>query len=106
MIYGGYADKEWDSSKTPKKDSESFIFSFSKQSKSFKIREGYDSLICYPEFGPSFGVSNDNIAELWIKGNKGGYNNTCAFGDINRICTGKAKSFDVSEIEVYEIIFE
>ena len=105
VIYGGYADKEWDSSEPIKKDSESFIFSFSKQSKSFKNKEGYDSLICYPELGPSFGVSNGS-AELWIKGKKGGYNNTCAFGDINRICTGKAKSFDVSEIEVYEIIFE
>ena len=105
MIYGGYADKEWDSSKTPKKDSESFIFSFSKQSKSFKNQEGYDSLICYPEYGPSFGVSN-NYPELWIQGKKGRYDNTCAFGDINRICTGKAKSFDVLEIEVYEIIFE
>jgi len=50
-------------------------------------------------------VSN-GLAELWIKGKKGRYDNTCAFGDINRICTGKAKSFVVSEIEVYEIIFE
>ena len=65
----------------------------------------HHSIICYPEFGPSFGVINQH-PELWIKDKKGGYDSTSAYGDDKRICTGGATSFDVLEIEVFQIIFE
>ena len=107
--YGGYTKEKWDISNTVKKDDNSFIFSFSNKSEPFFMKESKDnsffSIICSQEFGPSFGFTNKK-PELWIKGEKGGYDNTLAFGDEKRICTGGAKVFDVVEIEVYQIIFE
>ena len=106
LKYGGYTEEKWDKSKKAKKDSKSFIFSFSNKSEPFFASKENDfSIICSPEYGPSFGYSNKS-PELWIKGKKGGYDNTLTFGDEMRICTGGAKVFDVIEIEVYQIIFE
>lgn len=104
-IYGGYAEEKWDVSKKVKIDSNSFIFSFTDKSKPFYSKLPHHSIICYPEFGPSFGVSNQH-PELWIKNRNGGYDSTSAYGDDKRICTGGATAFDVLEIEVFQIIFK
>lgn len=104
-IYGGYAEQKWDVSKQVKTDSNSFIFSFTDKSNPFYSILPYHSIICYPEFGPSFGVSNQQ-AELWIKNRKGRYDYTSTYGDEKRICTGGATEFDVFEVEVFQIIFE
>lgn len=104
-IYGGYVEEKWDVSKQVKADPNSFIFSFTDKSKPFYSKVPFHSVICYPEYGPSFGVSNQR-AELWIKGKKGGYEKSVIFGDDKRICTGGAKEFSVLEIEVFQVIFE
>ena len=107
QIYGGYAVEKWDCCNIAKEDPKAFIFSLTDKSQPFyKLNsELYRSIICSKEYGPSFGFSNGN-PELWIKGKKGGYDNTCTFGDKNRDCTAGNKSFIVEEIEVYQIIFE
>ena len=106
-IYGGYTEEKWDCSDSAKEDLKSFIFSFTDKSEPFyKINSKVcSSIVCSKEYGPSFGFSN-RIPELWIKGKKGGYDNTYSFGDTNRVCTGGNKLFDVAEIEVYQIIYE
>ena len=107
-IYGGFAEEKWNPSKKVKTDSNSFIFSFTDKSKPFYCKLPYHSIVCNPNYGPSFGLSNKNnkIAELWIKGKKGGCEQGFIFGDDIEICAGGEREFTVLEIEVFQIIFE
>ena len=107
-IYGGFAEEKWNASKKVKTDPKSFIFSFTDKSKPFYCKSPFHSIICNPNYGPSFGIINpkNKKAELWIKGKEGGYEEGCIFGEDIKICTGGAREFTVLEIEVFQIIFE
>ena len=80
-IFGGYSSKDWDCSNKFKNDSEAFIFSVTAK-KVFKAKPPYNSIVCGPEFGPSFGIKNiSNSPELFTEGRKGYYYSTDTFGD-------------------------
>ena len=105
-IYGGYSSIDWDCSNKFKKDSEAFIFSVTDK-KVFKAKPPYNSIVCAPNYGPSFGIKNNsNLAELYTIGRKGYYYSTDTFGDNERVCTKGQIEFYILNLEVYKISFK
>lgn len=102
-IFGCYNSLYWDSSNSTKDDKSAFIFSVTHK-KIFPTNNPQNSIVCCKDFGPSFGYQND-IKELCTAENKGYYNSTDTFGDINRFCTNGQKEFIILDLEVYKILF-
>jgi len=129
LIFGGFASIAWDSSRTAKTDSNSFIFSFkNNENKPFirRINPSYvnSALAMYPQFGPVFGNINSGMYAIFVSDNSNrnnlnkinfesyvysnananrminyGHQNPHYYGNQNH---NQEKAFAIVEIEIYQ----
>ena len=103
--FGGFTTQTWDGDRIKKTDQFAFIFSLDKL-KIYEIKNGANTIECYNNYGPIFSgyfLINDNSLKYggrtFLKGNNYPTNE-------NLELTGSKDKFGVSEIEVFQIIFE
>ena len=104
--FGGYTSLSWKGDCEEKKDEEAFVFSLDKM-KTYDNIPGEDAIGCYPKFGPIFlGCQIRIYDNAFTKGGttfERGLNfDTLEDFELN----DGERTFNVKEIEVYEVIFE
>ena len=102
--FGGFTTCSWEGDCIDKKDEEAFVFSLDKMM-IYENIPGEDAIGCYPKFGPIFlGCQIRIYDNAFTKGGttyeKGLNYNT----EEDYELTGGERNFNVSEIEVYEVI--
>ena len=102
--FGGYTTCSWGGDCIEKKDEEAFVFSLDKM-KTYDNIPGENAIGCYPKYGPVFlGCQIRIYDNAFIKGGttfeKGLNYNT----DEDFELTDGDRTFNVKEIEVYEVI--
>ena len=106
MRFGGYTTCNWSGNCIDKKDPDAFIFSFDKMKTYDNIPED-DAIGCYPKFGPIFlGCQIKIFDNFFVKGGTT-YEKELNFNteEDYELTNGK-RSFEVKDIEVYEVIIE
>ena len=100
--FGGYTELEWDKSSSYKTDDSTFLFSINNKTK-YTRRNKLCSIYCREDLAPSFG--GDSFPDFFCMG-------SCKRGELcdenNTFATPKElnngeKSFEVKEMEVYQI---
>ena len=106
MRFGGYTTCSWSGNCVDKNDSEAFIFSFDKM-KTYDNIPGDEAIGCYPKFGPIFlGCQIKIFDNAFTKGGTT-YEKELNFNtEEDYELTGGKRSFEIKDIEVYEVIFE
>ena len=106
MRFGGYTTCSWSGNCVDKNDSEAFIFSFDKM-KTYDNIPGDEAIGCYPKFGPIFlGCQIKIFDNAFTKGGTT-YEKELNFNTEEEYeLTGGKRSFEIKDIEVYEVIFE
>ena len=104
--FGGYTSLSWKGDCEDKKDEEAFVFSLDKM-KTYDNIPGEDAIGCYPKFGPIFlGCQIRIYDNAFTKGGttfERGLNfDTLEDFELN----DGERTYNVKEIEVYEVIFE
>ena len=104
--FGGYTTCSWRGECIDKKDVEAFVFSLDKM-KTYDNIPGEDAVGCYPKFGPIFlGCQIRIYDNAFSRGGttfeKGLNFNT----EEDYELTGGERTFNVKEIEVYEVIHQ
>ena len=109
MKFGGYTEAIWNSNGY-QKDEKAFCFSLN-LNKIYNISKLEEAIQPQTHLGPRFANTLFGIYdEAFKKGDKGGwcsYTSDTQYGTINnREITGGESVFGISEVEVYQIIFE
>lgn len=100
--FGGYTELDWDKSSSYKTDQSTFLFSITNKTK-YTRRNNMCSIYCREDLAPSFG-GNSNPDFFCMGSCKNGqlceYNTFATPKELNN----GEKTFDVKEMEVYQII--
>ena len=104
--FGGYTTCNWSGNCIEKKDSEAFIFSFDKM-KTYDNIPGDNAIGCYPKFGPVFlGCQIKIFDDAFVNGGTT-YEKELNFNTTEDYeLTGGDKTFEIKDIEVYEVIYD
>jgi hypothetical protein len=104
--FGGYTTCSWSGECIEKKDEEAFVFSFDKMMTYDNI-PGEDAIGCYPKFGPVFlGCQIRIYDNAFTRGGTTFERGLNFDTEEDYELTGGERSFNVKEIEVYEVIKE
>ena len=104
--FGGYTTCNWSGNCVDKNDPEAFIFSFDKM-KTYDNIPGDDAIGCYPKFGPIFlGCQIKIFDNAFTKGGTTFEKELNFNTEEDYELTGGNRTFEVKDIEVYEVIFE
>jgi hypothetical protein len=104
--FGGYTTKSWKGNCVEKADPEAFIFSFDKM-KTYDNIPGDDAIGCYPKFGPIFlGCQIKIFDNAFTRGGTTFEKELNFNTEEDYELTGGNRTFDVKDIEVYEVIIE
>ena len=104
--FGGYTTKSWTGNCVEKADPDAFIFSFDKM-KTYDNIPGDDAIGCYPKFGPIFlGCQIKIFDNAFTRGGTTFEKELNFNTEEDYELTGGNRSFDVKDIEVYEVIIE
>jgi prefoldin subunit 5 len=104
--FGGYTTQSWRGNCIDKPDPDAFIFSFDKM-KTYDNIPGDDAIGCYPKFGPIFlGCQIKIFDNAFTKGGTTFEKELNFNTEEDYELTGGSRTFDVKDIEVYEVIIE
>ena len=104
--FGGYTTKSWKGNCVEKADSDAFIFSFDKM-KTYDNIPGDDAIGCYPKFGPIFlGCQIKIFDNAFTRGGTTFEKELNFNTEEDYELTGGNQTFEVKDIEVYEVIIE
>ena len=104
--FGGYTTQSWRGNCIDKPDTDAFIFSFDKM-KTYDNIPGDDAIGCYPKFGPIFlGCQIKIFDNAFTKGGTTFEKELNFNTEENYEFTGGSRTFEVKDIEVYEVIIE
>ena len=104
--FGGYTTKSWKGNCIEKADTDAFIFSFDKM-KTYDNIPGDDAIGCYPKFGPIFlGCQIKIFDNAFTKGGTTFEKELNFNTEEDYELTGGSRTFEVKDIEVYEVIIE
>ena len=104
--FGGYTTQSWRGNCIDKPDTDAFIFSFDKM-KTYDNIPGDDAIGCYPKFGPIFlGCQIKIFDNAFTKGGTTFEKELNFNTEEDYELTGGSTTFDVKDIEVYEVIIE
>ena len=104
--FGGYTTKSWTGNCVEKADPDAFIFSFDKM-KTYDNIPGDDAIGCYPKFGPIFlGCQIKIFDNAFTRGGTTFEKELNFYTEEDYELTGGNRTFDVKDIEVYEVIIE
>ena len=104
--FGGFTTCSWSGQCVDKKDEDAFIFSLDKM-KTYNNIAGEDAIGCYPKFGPIFlGCQIRIYDNAFSKGGSTFEKGLNYETEEDYELTGGDRAFNVSEIEVYEVIVE
>ena len=104
--FGGYTTCSWRGDCIDKRDEDAFVFSFDKMMTYDNI-PGEDAIGCYPKFGPIFlGCQIRIYDNAFTKGGTTFERGLNFDTEEDYELTGGDRSFNVKEIEVYEVIKE
>ena len=104
--FGGYTTQSWRGNCIDKPDTDAFIFSFDKM-KTYDNIPGDDAIGCYPKFGPIFlGCKIKIFDNAFTKGGTTFEKELNFNTEEDYELTGGSRTFDVKDIEVYEVIIE
>ena len=104
--FGGYTTQSWRGNCIDKPDTDAFIFSFDKM-KTYDNIPGDDAIGCYPKFGPIFlGCQIKIFDNAFTKGGTTFEKELNFNTEEDYELTGGSRTFDVKDIEVYEVIIE
>ena len=104
--FGGYTTKSWTGNCVEKADPDAFIFSFDKM-KTYDNIPGDDAIGCYPKFGPIFlGCQIKIFDNAFTRGGTTFEKELNFNTEDDYELTGGNRTFDVKDIEVYEVIIE
>ena len=106
MRFGGYTTCSWSGNCVDKNDPEAFIFSFDKM-KTYDNIPGDEAIGCYPKFGPIFlGCQIKIYDNAFVKGGTTFEKELNFNTEEDYELTGGKRSFEVKDIEVYEVVIE
>ena len=104
--FGGYTTKSWKGNCVEKADPEAFIFSFDKM-KTYDNIPGDDAIGCYPKFGPIFlGCQIKIFDNAFTRGGTTFEKELNFNTEEDYELTGGSRTFEVKDVEVYEVIIE
>ena len=104
--FGGFTTCSWSGNCVDKNDPKSFIFSFDKM-KTYDNIPGDEAIGCYPKFGPIFlGCQIKIFDNAFTKGGTTFEKELNFNTQEDYELTGGERSFEVKDIEVYEVIIE
>ena len=104
--FGGYTTKSWKGNCVEKSDPEAFIFSFDKM-KTYDNIPGDDAIGCYPKFGPIFlGCQIKIFDNAFTRGGTTFEKELNFNTEEDYELTGGSRTFEVKDVEVYEVIIE
>ena len=104
--FGGYTTCNWSGNCIEKKDSEAFIFSFDKM-KTYDNIPGDNAIGCYPKFGPVFLGCQIKIFDDAFDNGGTTHEKELNFNTTEDYeLTGGDKTFEIKDIEVYEVIYD
>jgi acetolactate synthase small subunit len=104
--FGGYTTCSWSGNCVDKNDPEAFIFSFDKM-KTYDNIPGDEAIGCYPKFGPIFlGCQIKIFDNAFTKGGTTFEKELNFNTEEDYELTGGERTFEVKDIEVYEVIIE
>ena len=104
--FGGYTTCSWSGNCVDKNDPEAFIFSFDKM-KTYDNIPGDEAIGCYPRFGPIFlGCQIKIFDNAFSKGGTTFEKELNFNTEEDYELTGGDRTFEVKDIEVYEVIIE
>ena len=104
--FGGYTTKSWKGNCVETADTDAFIFSFDKM-KTYDNIPGDDAIGCYPKFGPIFlGCQIKIFDNAFTKGGTTFEKELNFNTEEDYELTGGSRTFEVKDIEVYEVIIE
>ena len=104
--FGGYTTCSWSGNCVDKNDSQAFIFSFDKM-KTYDNIPGDEAIGCYPKFGPIFlGCQIKIFDNAFTKGGTTFEKELNFNTEEDYELTGGDRTFDIKDIEVYEVIIE
>ena len=106
MRFGGYTTCSWSGNCVDKNDPNAFIFSFDKM-KTYDNIPGDEAIGCYPKFGPIFlGCQIKIFDNAFTKGGTTFEKELNYNTEEDYELTGGKRTFEVKDIEVYEVIIE
>jgi len=104
--FGGFTTCSWSGNCIDKSDPEAFIFSFDKM-KTYDNIPGDEAIGCYPKFGPIFlGCQIKIFDNAFTKGGTTFEKELNFNTEEDYELTGGERTFEVKDIEVYEVIIE
>jgi hypothetical protein len=104
--FGGFTTCSWSGNCVDKNDPKSFIFSFDKM-QTYDNIPGDEAIGCYPKFGPIFlGCQIKIFDNAFTKGGTTFEKELNFNTQEDYELTGGERSFEVKDIEVYEVIIE
>ena len=104
--FGGFTTCSWSGNCVDKNDPKAFIFSFDKM-KTYDNIPGDEAIGCYPKFGPIFlGCQIKIFDNAFTKGGTTFEKELNFNTEEDYELTGGNRTFEVKEIEVYEVIIE
>ena len=104
--FGGFTTCSWSGDCIEKKDEEAFVFSLDKM-KTYDNIPGEDAIGCYPKFGPIFlGCQIRIYDDAFTKGGTTFERGLNYDTQEDYELTGGDRSFNIKEIEVYEVVKE
>ena len=104
--FGGYTTCSWSGNCIEKEDDKAFIFSFDKM-KTYNNIFGENAIGCYPKFGPVFlGCQIKIYDDAFTKGGTTYEKEVNYETKEDYELTGGKRTFEVKDIEVYEVVFE
>jgi hypothetical protein len=104
--FGGYTTCSWSGNCVDKSDPKAFIFSFDKM-KTYDNIPGDEAIGCYPKFGPIFlGCQIKIFDNAFTKGGTTFEKELNFNTEEDYELTGGERTFEVKDIEVYEVIIE
>ena len=104
--FGGYTTCSWSGNCVDKNDPEAFIFSFDKM-KTYDNIPGDEAIGCYPKFGPIFlGCQIKIFDNAFVKGGTTFEKELNFNTEEDYELTGGDRTFEIKDIEVYEVIIE
>ena len=104
--FGGFTTCSWSGNCVEKEDNDAFIFSFDKM-KTYDNIPGDEAIGCYPKFGPIFlGCQIKIFDNAFTKGGTTFEKELNFNTSEDYELTGGSRTFEVKDIEVYEVIIE
>jgi len=104
--FGGYTTCSWSGNCVDKNDPQAFIFSFDKM-KTYDNIPGDEAIGCYPKFGPIFlGCQIKIFDNAFSKGGTTFEKELNFNTEEDYELTGGDRTFEIKDIEVYEVLIE